>query len=344
MRRIKGLIPAAVIMAFVCACSGSEDAPSSPPPDWEGKPLLTIAGAELGYGEAALLIYGAVEEYLMDYSIDWDGEIGGEPARRYFLQTALDMAVTVHATSLKAAELGIELTEEEMDEIDWYIAFEVDEAGGREAFLQSLDDRGLTEEQYRFYQYTVPYLSEIMLVGLYGEGGVYEPGDGELRMYYQTNYISASYIFRSGTDDFGEKLPDEDWALQKSIAEANHRDALRGEDFFRLVEEHGQHYMMAVNPEGMPIPLGDYGPAFDEALTALDVGEISDVVITDDGFYIILRLPEDWDWYEEYRDSLLYFYGSEMFEQMLDEWGKELDVVVSEAYWSLDPLEMVAVG
>jgi hypothetical protein len=330
MRRLKGLILLAAVMAFTYACSGSEPE-LSPPPERNGGPLLTIGGTELGYAEVNLLIHSAVDDYMIDYSIDWDGSIGGLSTRRFFLRTALDNAVATYAIQLKADELNYVLTDEETDEIDFYIALGIDEVGDNEEF-------------YRFFRYTVPFLSEKMQDSLYGEGGKYEPDDRELRQYFESSHITACYIFLSATDAYGEPLSGEDLDTQRSVAAALRQQAAGGADFFEMIRVYDQSLHMMIYPEGMPVRLGTFGAAFDEALSALAVGEISDVVVTDAGFFIILRLPEDMGWFDENRESILHFYGFEMFSKMVEEWGKELDVVVSEAFWSLDPLEMVAVG
>jgi hypothetical protein len=352
MRGFKGLtLTVLITAAWLCvlaACGGGGgEAPPSPDvsePRDEGEPLISIAGIELAHGEVVYLIMRAVSEYSYDRVVDWDGMINGLPAQRFFLNRALDLAVTAHVTSIKAAELGYTLTGEEDDLIDLYIAWETSEAGGPEAFSKGLADSGLTEELYRFYIYTVPLLYEKMLEDLFLAGGRYMPDDAAMRAYYDRNYIPVCYIFLSAVDDYGERLTGAELDLQRSVAEALRRLAVGGEDFFALIGEHGQDYMMAHNPEGMPIPLGQIGGVFDSVLLRLAEGEISDVVTADEGFYIIKRLPEDPVWFDLNKDELLYVCGMDAFLSMIGQWSREMTITQSKAFWEIDVLDVISVG
>jgi hypothetical protein len=342
MRGFKTLILCAALAAL-CACAGTPS-PSGPPNGVTG-PLIVIEGEELVLSEIAYLLVSAMDDYALFRDIepdmiDWDGQIEGVPARRFFLDRAVEKAVSAHVTGAKAAELGFALTEEEEDAIDFEIAMEIDFWGGRETFTDIVGD----EEVYRFYVYVIPTLREKMLEDLFGQGGPYQPDDAALLRYYQNNYTSAAYIFLSGTDAYGEPLMGAEWDLQKSVAEALWRRAAAGEDFFDMVSVYDQSYFMMINPEGMAVPLGMFGEAFDEALAALKVGEISGVTVTDDGFYIILRLPEDLEWFEENKDNIWYYSAYEAFTEKIEEWSGGLEIIISEAFWNVDPLDLVAVG
>jgi hypothetical protein len=337
MRWLKMLTLCAALAAL-CACA---DAPSPPDePGVEAKDLIVIGETVLGRSEISYLFGSAVDEYALYRDIEpdmieWNGQTDGLPVRRYFLDRVLEMAITAHVTALKAAELGYALTEEEEDAIDWEIAMELDGQNGR------------NEEIYRFYSYTVPTLREKMLEDLFGGGGPYELDESVLWRYFQVNYISAAYIFLTGTNNYGEPMDEAEWTLQKSVAEALRRSALGAagvDGFFELVRTHDQSYYMMLYPEGMPVPRGLFGDDFDAALSALEVGGISDVVVTDDGFYIILRLPEDLEWYESNKEYIWYYCAHEAFLEKTAEWGREMEITVSDAFWELDPLEVLAVG
>lgn len=342
MRGIRnGLLFAALIISLCCACKGTDSPSGGVSSDGS---LVSIGGTELSTGEIAYLMGDVIDQYSLYQEINWDGMIEGVPAERYILDKTLETAVNAHVTGIKATELGYALTDDEQSAIDWDIALEIEYRGGREAFLQILGEAGLTEELYRFYSYTVPYLHDKMLNELFGPDGQYAPDDEAMRAYFQKNYITASYIFLSGTDEVGEPLTGTMWETQKSVAEALRRQAASGEDFFTMVDLYGQDYLMSLNPEGMPISLGQFGTAFDTALTSLSENEISEVIATIEGFYIILRLPEDWVWFDQNKDDIWYFCGSEAFSEKIIEWSKTVDIIVSDAFYSLDPREMVAVG
>ena len=345
MRGLKMLILCAA-MAALCACAGGP--PPSETPDAPEEDFVVIEDLALDLTEIRYLLITVIDDYALFRDIEphmilWDGQIAGIPARRYFLDRALEMAVAAYVTQIKAAELGYALTEEEEDAIDWEIAMEIDARGGREALFDSPRE----EEVYRFYSYTVPALREKMLDDLFGHDGPYQLNGAALWQYYRDNYISAAYIFLSGTDPYGEPLGADDLQIQRSVADALRRAAAAAEDyegFFELVREHDQSYYMMIYPTGMPVPHGMFGEAFDAALSALETGMVSDVVAADDGFYIILRLPEDVEWFEDNREYIWYYCAYEAFFDKIEEWGRELSIAVGEGFWNLDVLEVTAAG
>ncbi len=314
----------------------------SSPPEPETDALVTIGGTELGGGELRYLITTVAGEYPEE--IDWDGTLNELPARRYFLEEALSMAVSSHVTAAKADELGFTLTDEEQGEIDWEIALEAEYRGGREAFAAWLSESELTEALYRFYSYEIPFLQEKMIIGLFGDGCEYEPGEQAERDYYENNYLTVSYIYISGTDDYGEALIGKELQTQRSIADALRRQATGGEDFTQMVETHGQDYLMSLSPGGRTISHGELANEAETALANLVEGEISEVVAADGGFYIMKRLPIDWNWFTQNREDVWYLCAEDAFYTLLSEWSGTVDTEVNDAYYELDPLEWLAVG
>jgi hypothetical protein len=347
MPRFKTILLFAVLPALLCACGEAVPSPSDDPAVEDGA-LVVIEGTELELSEIIFLLGNAMDEHALFHDmepgrIDWDGQIGGVPVREHMLRRVLDMAVAAHVTGIKAAELGFMLSEEEEDAIDWGIAMDIGSMGGREAFLESVG----SEDVYRFYTYVIPALHERMLESLFGVDGVYQPDDTALWFYFRENYTFAAYIYLFGTDAFGEPMDDEEWAVQKSVADALQRQAAAlddKEDFFAMIREHDQSYFMLVYPEGMAIPRGLNGDLFDDALLSLPVGGVSDVVVTEDGFYIILRLPENVAWFEEHKAEIWYFCVQELFYIKVEEWSREMEVIVNDRFWALDPADLIAVG
>lgn len=332
----KAFAPAVVMAAFLCACTSAPEPSASP----EAKSLISIGETELTSGELRYLITTSASMG----EIDWNGMVDGISARRYVLQEALSMAVSSHVTKSKAGELGFILTDEEEGEIDWDITLEAEYRGGREAFTAWLAESEMTEELYRFYSYEVPFLQQKMIDGLFGPGHLHEPGEEKERAFFSENYLTVSYIFISATDDHGEPLTGDRFLTQKSVADALRRQAVAGEDFAGLVETHGHDYMMSLSPEGRTVPPGELNIAAETALVALPEGGISEVIEADGGFYILKRLPDDWEWFDLNREDVRYLCAEDSFYKMLAEWSAAADIHVSDAYYELDPLEWIAVG
>jgi hypothetical protein len=341
-----------MVIALLCGCGSSDIGGTLP----EGV-LFSIGGTELGQGDIAYLLDWVVEDYSRYHDIDWQGTINGVSANRYFLEQVRDIVLESHITGIKAAEFGFFLDEDEEEYIEFAFAQNKDYEGGAEAFSVMLDSFGISGEMYRFYTWTVSYLREKMIHGLFGDGGRYLPGEEELRRHYLSHYRNVSFIFLDGTDGSGNFLDGEDYDILKSYVDALRLEASAAvagaggandmphyAPFFEMVEIHGVNYFMSVSPEGMPIPFGRKSEEFDRALRGLSEGEVSEVIEDRDGFYIILRLPADNEWFELNSDSVWYSFTETAYAGKIAEWARELSVVVSDSFWEIDVLGMVGVG
>ena len=100
--------------------------------------------------------------------------------------------------------------------------------------------------------------------------------------------------------------------------------------FDELMNENSEDTGLAANPDGYTTSKGAMVPEFEQAALALKEGEISDVVESDYGYHIILRLPLDLD---QFRSQLI---GDKM-EQQSNQWLDEYGVKTNEVYDQIDP-------
>lgn len=92
-----------------------------------------------------------------------------------------------------------------------------------------------------------------------------------------------------------------------ALAEELRARAVSGEDFVSLVKQYGEDN--AQNPEtGRYFTRGEMLSEFEDAAFALAVGGISEVVQTEVGYHVILRLPLDDDYinrhFEDFRETI----------------------------------------
>ncbi|MCL2619981.1 MAG: peptidylprolyl isomerase [Defluviitaleaceae bacterium] len=93
---------------------------------------------------------------------------------------------------------------------------------------------------------------------------------------------------------FNNYLPEEPVNATTLATELLER-ARAGEDFGSLIVTYGQDPGMASNPNGYTFVSGTMVPEFEEATLQLEIGEISDLVPSQFGYHIILRVEPDPD-------------------------------------------------
>ncbi len=103
----------------------------------------------------------------------------------------------------------------------------------------------------------------------------------EITAYYEDNYFCAKHILVTGTDEEAKKKADD--IYKEAVAP--------GADFDALIAQFGEDPGMATNPNGYVFTYGAMVAPFEEGTKALEIGEISEPVLTNYGYHIILRMP-----------------------------------------------------
>ena len=307
-------------------------------------PMVVIDGREISREEIDFVLSTTVEQYIMlsGRSIKWDEEIEGKPAAQYFRDQAIELALSAHVTETRALEMGIALSDEEKDEIDMMIALEAESVGGAEAFEAMMKDRYGSEEVYRYYYYTTPYLNQKLSDEIFG--GLYEPSSEEIESFFARNYRCVSFLYITATDEEGQPMTGRERDTQRTVIEALRRELEGGADFAEMVGTHGQDYAMSLYPEGFPVAVGVNGDAFDAVMLALPVGGLSEVVEELSGFYLIKRVPDMPEWIVENHGSLVFHYLSEKYTQLVSSWRADAKVETTTEYEKIDPRDYEPLG
>ena len=170
---------------------------------------------------------------------------------------------------------------------------------------------------------------------LYGEDSELVSDEDALSYFKENGYMSANHILIMTKDpSTGEELSDADKADKKAKADELLQQLRASDDpvalFDQLMNENSEDTGLAANPDGYTTSKGAMVPEFEQAALALKEGEISDVVESDYGYHIILRLPLDLD---QFRSQLI---GDKM-EQQSNQWLEEYGVKTNEVYDQIDP-------
>lgn len=144
-----------------------------------------------------------------------------------------------------------------------------------------------------------------------------EPTDAEVMAYLEEIGTYRAKHILLATIDLATREPLDDEAIaQKKAAADDLLVQLRGAEdpialFDQLMNQYSEDTGLETNPDGYTTQKGEMVAPFEQAALALKDGEISDVVESDFGYHIILRLPINPDGFRDecaaarLRDSLI---------------------------------------
>ena len=153
----------------------------------------------------------------------------------------------------------------------------------------------------------------------YGENSGHYPTDADVNAYLEeTGWYRCKHILLATVDTETRQPLDEETIARKKVTADDFLAQIRAAEdpiatFDQLMNEHSEDPGLVTNPEGYTTSKGKMVPPFEEAALALNVGEISEVVESDLGYHIILRLPMSAD---EFRDRCISYLLDQRMEAL----------------------------
>ena len=279
-------------------------------------PWLTTAGisgdtvvAQVGEADitAAELLYWLnrnVEVYLSQFGgqlteLPWDAPTeGGVTLGEQMKDGALEAAVYYRSLNLLAEEEGVTPDTGIAISVDQEFGDMASQLNGEEKVNHMLWAQMLSRELLIYLNETSDLNAQLREL-YFGENSGAYPTDAEVQAYLDEQGIyRAKHILLLTVDmDTREPLDEETIAKKKETA-AQLLDQLRAAEdpialFDQLMNEHSEDSGLAANPTGYIASKGQMVAPFEEGALALKNGEISEVVESEYGYHIILRLPID---------------------------------------------------
>lgn len=258
----------------------------------------------------------------------WDAIVENKTAKDYVIDKAYENCAWVIVMEKKAAEYGIELTDEDKASMETTYS----NNGGKLELEENLNAMGVSFSTYeRIVKAGLiqAHLKEL----LYGEESDNAISEEAKKAEYDENYRRVKHIlFKTNdltddTDDDGNvtKTVDEKKAEIKATYEEVLKKAQAGEDFEALIEEYSDDSMD--KDKGYIFKKGDMVTEFEEAAWDLAVGEIATCESTY-GWHII-KAYDKYEKEEYMTDALADFisnYEDENYTELEDKWISETDV------------------
>lgn len=247
---------------------------------------------------------------------EWDGhDLSGTNTNADVVLMNAKLTITEnHAIRTEAENRGVAFDEADEAEITSLIEKNADAALGdgdgaaseeeMAAFRAYLSDSMHMNEEFFRTLVSSSMLSQKLFEAQYGEKGANFTDEETLAFAEENGVMAAKHILLASVDTTTrEPLSDEEIAEKKQRADDLYAElsALAGDPealearFDELTAEYTDDPGYAAYPDGYVFAEGEMVQPFEDAVKAMEDGDLSEVVESDLGYHIILRIPVDPD-------------------------------------------------
>ena len=294
--------------------------------------LVRLGTAEITANDYLYWLQRSISDYLEPFggqmtTLPWDTEMSdGLTFGQYMLDDALDAAALHCMLRELARQENLTPDPDVATQVDKQYAAMVVQAGSDESrVIHTLWTQMLSRELLTTLNENTELFDQLAEL-YYGENSGHYPTDAEVNAYLdEVGRYKAKHILLATIDlDTREPLDEATVAQKKAQAEDFLAQLRAAEDpialFDDLMNEHSEDSGLATNPDGYTTAKGEMVAPFEEAALALKAGEISEVVESDFGYHIILRLPLDPD---DFRDDCVGSLMEKRIDQEIERLGLE---------------------
>lgn len=272
--------------------------------------MLTVEGADVS-AEEYLYWLGNITSYYDMMSAYSGSPMGltreaqsGVTWDQQLKLAARDNSVLLALVPSLAKEFGVELTAEDFQTVADNRAANIKAVGGPAVYAYQLQAMGVSDATALKLDATSALYNKVQQAWL--ERLAQDLTDEAVADYVAENDIlRAKHILLMTVDQTTRQPLDEATVAQKKAQAQELLAQLRAEPskFDELMQTYSEDTGLAANPDGYTFTAGSMVAAFESGTRALEYGQISDVVESEYGYHIILRLDPD---SEELRQSVAY--------------------------------------
>lgn len=303
-------------------------------------PVATLGGEDITASELLYWLSCTTESYLeqfgnLSFEIPWDTDLGdGVTISSRMIDSALNTAATYRAFHIIAGREGFSPDPAIPDSARQQFEQRVEQLGDEAVVNHILWAQMLDQDLIISLNQAADLYAQLQ-EAYFGEGTDGYPTDAEVMAWLdEGGYFRVKHILLMTIDQTTREPLDEETAAQKKAKADDLLAQLRAAEdpialFDQLMQEHSEDGGLAANPEGYTTSKGEMVAPFEETALALKDGEISDVVESEFGYHIILRLPLD---PADYREALV----AQWMQDRTDQWLEEYGLTALEAFDQLD--------
>lgn len=318
------LICVALLMGTLCSCTMLSSSKR------EKETVLTVGEYEVPFE----LYYYITENLKRDLP---DAE------RKVIDEEAFEMLREIYAVFSLAEDFGISFDDKYIaSQVDEAVALEIEECGSKSEYKKALEKNYMTDSVYRFLEKHSQTADEV-LSAIIKSGKYPTDEDGIAALCMSDEFVCVKQVLvksvnskSTGEDAYfisGEDHTDEE---AMAIAEKARAEAEKGTDFDRVVAKYGESLYMFNNTDGYYVCRGMWEQENEDAVFALEKGEISPVVKSDIGYSVFFRCDKNEKYVRTKIDDIANSYYQAQYNILLEKQIGELEVKTTDAFESAE--------
>jgi len=354
-KMIASVLALVLCFSMFAGCSKTDDAAATAGLDYAAAfakydpdtVVATIYGDDVTWSEYFFMLYVGLSELEYYFGpIEWDNKVmdGYDyNYEEYGKMLARDSVCQYHTIHNQAAKDGISLSDAQVAELEASMELFKQTNCGEDATDADVEEflvknMYVTRDVYDFVNESY-YLYEELFKLYVGENGEKQTEEQIREFVEKTPYMTAKHILIKTVDESGNALPEEQQAAAREKIYDIYEELKGIEDkvvlektFNSLMSKYNEDEGVALFPNGYTFTRGEMVEPFEEAAFALEEYELSDVVASDFGYHIILRLPTTADSAVNYNYETDGFYtisnyaSQSSFAKIMSEWIAEGDL------------------
>ena len=302
---------------------------------WQEGSMLRIGDTQVDYREGLVYLNAVQQDYeqyygseIWQYAVDAQGNTMGEVIK----EQTLEQIIYIKVVCQKASELGIVLSEEELQTVDRQTADYMAKLQESDLLLHGVNSDMIR----RIYADNLLARKTFEVTTLNVDTDIPDAIAAQHQFY--TIAIRNFKIDASGNRISYEGTEAEELAAR---VENLLTQALEASDFYKLASANTEDSGMLEITGG----IGDFPAEYEDAVLALNTGEISEVVKTNDYYYIFYCVTDfDVDATHEKKEEMIAQRQEEEFKNRYQEWREIIPVEVHDEIWDALDFDMKSVG
>ena len=324
-----------VVLVLAAVIFGRRGEPKEKETVWQEGSMLRVGDTQVDYREGMIYLSAVQEDYeqyygsdIWKYAVDSQGNTMGELIK----EQTLEQIIYVKVVCKKADELGIVLSEEELQLVDEQTAAYMEKLQGSELLLHGVN----ADIVRRIYSDNLLARKTFEVTTLNVDTDI--PDEEAAQRRFQTIAIRNYKI-----DSAGNRVSYEGTELLelKARVESLRKQAVETEDFYKLAMANTEDSTMLELLGG----IGDFPEEYEETVLALNSGEVSEVIETTDYYYIFYCVTDfDMDATHEKKEEIIATRQEEEFQTRYKEWRETTHIEIHDEVWDALDFDMKSVG